>query len=143
MGKPAGVMLVSAWFIFVGLVIGFLAVALLLGSAGLLQKPGTTGIFSNGFVGGIGIFVVALILPIAIGVVVLGVGLWRLRQWARIITLGLIALNVTFCMSGLLHSWARFGGRSFLWALIYIIIGLGMIWYLSRAEVKAAFGPLP
>lgn len=135
-------MLVSAWFIFVGLVIGFLAVVLLIGSFGLVQTKGTTGIFANGFVGGAGIFLAVLILPVAIGVVGLGVGLWRMRQWARIITVGLIALNVTFCISGLLRSWTHFGDKSLFWALIFIISGLGMIWYLSKAEVKAAFGPL-
>ena len=142
MPRPAGVMLVSAWFIFVGLVIGFLAVVLLIGSFGLAQTKGTTGIFANGFVGGAGIFLAVIILPFALAAVVLGVGLWRMRQWARIVAVGLIALNVTFCISGLLRSWTHFGDKSFFWALIFIISGLGMIWYLSRAEVKAAFGPL-
>ena len=136
-------MLVSAWFIFVGLVIGFLAVVLLISSLGLVQSKGSTGIFANGFVGGVGIFLVAIILPVALGVVALGVGLWRLRQWARIVALGLISLNVALSMSALLHSWRHFGEKSFFWALIYIIFGLGMIVYLSRAEVKATFGPLP
>ena len=135
-------MLVSAWFIFVGLAIGFLAVVLLIGSFGLVQTKGTTGIFANGFVGGAGIFLAVIILPVAMAVVILGVGLWRMRQWARIVAVGLIALNVTFCISGLLRSWTHFGDKSFFWALIFIISGLGMIWYLSKAEVKAAFGPL-
>jgi len=136
-------MLVSAWFIFVGLVIAFLAVVLLAGSAGLVHSKGTTGIFANGFVGGVGIFLAGALLPVALVVVILGVGLWRMRQWARIVALGLIALNVALCMSVLLHSWNHFGEKSFFLALIFIVSGLGMIWYLSRAEVKAAFGPLP
>ncbi len=143
MPRPAGVMLVSAWFVFVGLVIGFLAVVLLISSVGLVQSKGTTGIFANGFVGGAGIFLAAIILPVAVGVVALGVGLWRLRQWARIVAMGLIALNVAIRMSVLLRSWSHSGEKSFFWALIFIIFGLWMIVYLSKAEVKAAFGPLP
>jgi len=143
MPRPAGVMVVSVWFIFVGVVIGFLAVVLLTGSFGLVQRGGTTGIFANGFVGGVGIFLAAVILPVAMGVVALGVGLWRLRQWARIVALGLMALNVAFSISALRHFWSHFGEKSFFWVLIFIISGLGMIWYISRAEVKAAFGPYP
>src|SRR5215467_1468650 len=74
MPRPAGVMVVSVWFIFVGVVIGFLAVVLLTGSFGLVQRGGTTGIFANGFVGGVGIFLAAVILPVALGVVALGWG---------------------------------------------------------------------
>jgi hypothetical protein len=90
-----------------------------------------------------GIFLAAIVLPVAIAVVALGVGLWRMRQWARIVAVGLIALNVALCMSVLLRSWSHFGEKSFFWALIFILSGLAMIWYLSRSEVKAAFGPLP
>lgn len=88
MPRPAGVVLVSAWFIFVGLVIGFLAVVLLIGSFGLVQTRGTTGIFANGFVGGAGIFLAVIVLPVAMAIVILGVGLWRMRQWARIVAVG-------------------------------------------------------
>ncbi len=142
MPRRAGVMIASAWFVFAGAVIGFLAMVMLIGSIGLVQNPrGTTGIFANSALGGIGIFLAAIILFVAIAVVGLGVGLWRMRKWARLAAIGVMALSLPPCTSGLLNSLNPFRAVLFFRALIFISSAAWMIWYLLQAEVKEAFGP--
>ena len=80
MPKPPGVMIASAWFVFCGILMGFVAMLVLIGSVVKVQNSkGMTGIFPNSVVGGMGIFVATLILLLAIAIVGLGVGLWRMR----------------------------------------------------------------
>jgi hypothetical protein len=142
MPRPAGVMIASAWFVFAGTVIGFLAMVTLIGSIGLVQNPrGTTGIFANSALGGIGIFLAAIILFVAIAVAGLGVGLWRMRKWARLAAIAVMALSLPPCTSGLLNSLTPFRAGLFFRALIFVSSAAWMIWYLLQAEVKEAFGP--
>lgn len=142
MPKPPGVVIASAWFVFCGIVIGFVAMVLLIGSVGLVQNPrGMTGIFANSFVGGIGIFAAAIILFLAVAIVGLGVGLWRMRRWARLAALAVMAMNLPVCTSRLLNSVSPFRAESFFMALILISPAVWMIWYLLQAKVKEAFGP--
>jgi len=97
-------MIASGWFVFAGTVIGFLATVMLIGSIGLVQNPrGTTGIFANSALGGIGIFLAAVILFVAIAVVGLGVGLWRMRKWARLAAMAVMALSLPACTLGLVN----------------------------------------
>jgi hypothetical protein len=142
MPRSAGVMIASAWFVFAGAVIGFLAMVMLIGSIGLVQNSrGTTGIFANSALGGIGIFLAAIILFVAIAVVGLGVGLWRMRKWARLAAIAVMALSLPPCTAGLLNSLNPFRAGLFFRALIFISSAAWMIWYLLQAEVKEAFGP--
>ena len=141
MPKPAGVMVASAWFVFAGTVIGFLALVMMIGSIGLVQNPqGTTGIFANSALGGIGIFLAVIILFVAIAAVSLGVGLWRMRKWAWLAALAVMFLSLPPCLSGLMNSLSPFRAGLFFRGLIFISSAVWMIWYLLQAEVKAAFG---
>src|SRR5712692_3984858 len=105
MARPTGVAIAAAAFVLVGAVIGFLAVAMLVGSFGLVQNPnGSTGIFGNGLLGGLGLFFGAIILVIAAVAAIIGVSLWRMQKWARISAIALLGPCVAFFAVALLNS---------------------------------------
>ena len=69
-----------------------------------------------------------------------GVGLWKLRNWGRRLTLGLAALAVLLSLPGIADAVAEGDPFSFLLGLLFGV-GYGVIvWYLLRPEVKRAFG---
>jgi len=86
------------------------------------------------------VMVYALIGVLAGVFAAVGVGLWRLRPWARLLTLGLTALRLLFLVPGLVVSLAQgdallIGGH----ALMLFVYGW-IVWYLFQPEVKKAFG---
>ena len=83
--------------------------------------------------------VYALIIVLAAVFAAVGVGLWRLRQWARFLTLGLTGLRVFLLLPGMLVSLVQrdawlIGGH----ALMLFVYGW-IVWYLFQPEVKRAF----
>ncbi len=84
--------------------------------------------------------VYALVVVLAVMFAAVGVGLWRLRPWARLLTLGLTALRLLFLVPGLVVSLVQMdallvGGH----ALMLFVYGW-IVWYLFQPEVKRAFG---
>lgn len=137
MARPAGVTIAAAWFVLAGAAIGFLAVAMLIGSFGMVQNPrGSTGIFQNGFLGGLGLFFGAIILVFAASIAFLGVGLWRMQKWARLSAISLLgSCGVLFAMA--LFKSTTPGvflvGAAFTGAMVW------MVWYLAQPQVRDAF----
>ena len=83
--------------------------------------------------------VYALIAALAVVFAAVGVGLWRLRRWARLLTLGLTGLRLVFLLPGLVVSLVQMdalliGGH----ALMLFVYGW-IVWYLFQPEVKRAF----
>jgi hypothetical protein len=83
--------------------------------------------------------VYALIVALAVVFIAVGVGLWRLRGWARLLTLGLTGLRLLFLLPGLVVSLVQMdalliGGH----ALMLLVYGW-IVWYLFQPEVKRAF----
>ncbi|MGH9780009.1 MAG: hypothetical protein ACRD5I_16530 [Candidatus Acidiferrales bacterium] len=84
--------------------------------------------------------VYALIVVLAVVFAAVGVGLWRLRPWARLLTLGLTGLRLLVLVPGLIVSLVQvdallIGGH----ALMLFVYGW-IVWYLFQPEVKRAFG---
>ncbi|MGH9813625.1 MAG: hypothetical protein ACRD4T_10875 [Candidatus Acidiferrales bacterium] len=84
--------------------------------------------------------VYALIAALAVVFAAVGVGLWRLRPWARLLTLGLTGLRLLVLVPGLIVSLVQvdallIGGH----ALMLFVYGW-IVWYLFQPEVKRAFG---
>ncbi len=86
------------------------------------------------------LLVYAVVVVFALLFAAVGVGLWRLRPWARLLTLGLTGLRLVFLVPGLIVSLVQLdalliGGH----ALMLFVYGW-IVWYLFQAEVKRAFG---
>ncbi len=65
----------------------------------------------------------------------MGAGLWAIQEWARYtnVVLHVVAIPYT------LFTTVVLGGQSFSQALIQIILAVGIVFFLSRPEIKHKF----
>lgn len=83
--------------------------------------------------------VYAVIVALALVFVVVGVGLWRLRPWARGLTLALMALRLIFLLPGLIFSVVQFSLFNLIAHGLFVLLYAWIVWYLFQPEVKQAF----
>jgi uncharacterized membrane protein (DUF2068 family) len=69
-----------------------------------------------------------------------GIGLWKLANWARILQIVLLALGLVFGVFGLLIGAAQFNLGVTVIRLIIMAIEAWILIYLFRPHVKQAFG---
>ena len=90
---------------------------------------------------GIGGAVVGVVLlGVAVLYVALGIGLWKLLNWARILLIVLCGLGVVFNALGLLSSLVHFHPVLVFWRAIIVAVDLWIALYLLKPHVKQAFG---
>ena len=66
-------------------------------------------------------------------------GLLKLKEWARIVTIVFAAIGAVFGLLGLFTLLAHIAVIGILWALCRLAINVWIIWYLLQPHVKAAF----
>jgi hypothetical protein len=143
MNKPAGVIVIAILYFLgaailllagIGFIVGGGAIAAMMsqqgraGGSGLATLMGALG-------AGVGIF---FLIWGAVDVIV-GVGLLKLKSWARMVAIVFAGIGACFQAFGLLSSLAHFNIVSFVFTLIILGIQGLIIWYLLKPEVKAAF----
>jgi uncharacterized membrane protein len=135
MVRPAGVTILA--------VISFIA-AFGLGCSGFFTLVG--GAFSAiagsvpGFIAGLGATIVAGVLfGLAAVYFVNGIGLVKLRDWARTLTIVLLIFSFVMAALGALSALAHFRIFLLLWQVIVGAIDLWILKYLNSSGVKAAF----
>jgi uncharacterized membrane protein (DUF2068 family) len=138
MERPAGVSVLAILsFIGAGLTV-LVALAFIMGSAAISQMvgggPGTAMFVGLGAIGGI------LILCFAALYVVVGIGLWTLKNWGRLLMLILAAIGLIFGALGLLSALMHLRIVGLVWQLIVCGIDVWIITYLLKPHVKQAFG---
>lgn len=155
MKRPKGVTIlallniVTAVFTLVVGVLFGLGVALAGVGLGLVAQRSHENPFGQGVAGGgivLGMFAVVLAIVFALVSIVVGIGLWRLWNWTRILTIVVSGMTALFCAFTLLlelltlQVWAAF------FSLTFLAVSVFVIWYLLRPHVKRAFktpGALP
>ena len=138
MERPTGVSVLAILsFIGAGLTV-LVAFAFLMGGAALSQMagggPGTAMFTGLGAIGGV------FILGFAALYVVVGVGLWMLRNWGRVLMLILAAIGLILGALGLLSALMHFRIMALVWQFIVCGIDVWIITYLLKPHVKLAFG---
>lgn len=143
MGRPVGVTILAV-LDFLGAVLCVLGgIGMMVGGgfmATLINQQGSQGAGAGaGIVAALGAALgVFLFISAAIGVL-LGWGLWKLKNWARIVTIVLAVLGVVGALLGLATAFIHFS----MFVLLVIAIRLAIcgliIWYLLRPDVSAAF----
>ena len=143
MNKPAGVIVIAILY-FLGTAI------LLLAGIGFIVGGGAiaTMMSQRGQAGGSGLATLMGALGAGLGIVFLvwsavdvlvGIGLLKLKSWARMVAIVFAGIGACFQAFGLLSSLAHFNIVSFVFTLIILSIQVLIIWYLLKPEVKAAF----
>lgn len=149
MNRPAGVTLISILFFVatgllliaaIGSFVGGAFIGSMIGAAARQRGAGMTGAGMGAIVGAfIGIFF--LVCSALNGVC--GFGLWKLKEWARILTIVLCGIGVALGALGFFAGMLHFHLFVMMWRMVWLAIDLGIIWYLLQPEVKAAFAPVP
>jgi len=141
MERPTGVTILAVLeflgaglFILIGLLflVGF---GLLGGAAGQAGEGGGMAVLMGlGAVAGV-VFLVLALIPLAVGI-----GLWKLRNWARILVIVFSILGVLSNLAGAAIPLMTGDPVS----AVSSVIGLGVngliLWYMFQPHVKQAFG---
>ncbi len=140
MQRPTGVTILAV-LAFIGA--GLLVVGALFSLLGGMLVS-TMGASRMGMLAGVGAAVIAVFLLIAAAVdIVVGVGLWKLKNWARIITIVLTGIGLLGSVLSIISPFGHMHIFLFVFLirrLIFAAIYAWILWYLFQPNVKQAFG---
>jgi hypothetical protein len=140
MQRPTGVTLIAIFQIGVG-ILGILGGVMVigLGSAVAMHRAALGGAF-GGVMGVLGAFLGMILLVLGVLYIVLGVGLLKLHNWARLVTLVFSAIGALLHALRLMRSMMHFMMFFAFWQALVLAICVLIIWYLLQPEVTRAFG---
>ena len=140
MGRPTGVTVIAV-LDFIGAGFCVLAgVGMMVGGGFIATMMSQqSGGASAGLMGAIGAAAGIFFLVCAAIAALLGWGMLKLKEWARIVTIVLSALGALGAVLGLFAVLAHFVVFGVFWALVRLAINGLIIWYLLQPHVKAAF----
>lgn len=145
MNRPTGVTILAilafigtACLAILGLLsfVGGAFIGAMIGGAAQQHGAGAAG---AGFGAMLGAFVGIFFLFAAVLDLCCGIGLWRLKEWGRILTIVLCGVAVVLGAVGLLTSMLHFNMILMMWRVFWLAIDVLIIWYLTQPQVKAAF----
>lgn len=139
MGRPTGVTLIAVLYFIGG---GFCVI----GGLGLMLGGGLLASMMNSQGGqGAGIFAalgaaagIALLIGAALCIVI-GIGLIKMQNWARIIAMVFAGLGLLFGALALFTAFAHFVVFALFWVVVRLAINGLILWYLLQPQVAAAF----
>jgi len=144
MGRPVGVTILAI-LNFIGAAFCLLGgIAMILGGgfiATMLSQQGQGSAGAAGILAGLGAAAGVFIIIIGGVSALVGFGMWKLKGWARIVSIVLFAISAVMQLLGLLGSLAHFNVFAVVWSLFWVAVDAFVIWYLLKPEVKAAFQP--
>ena len=140
MGRPTGVTIIAV-LDFIGAGFCVLAgLAMMLGGGFMATMMGQQdGGAGAGFLGAIGAAAGVFFLVCAAVAVLLGWGLLKLKEWARIVTIVFAAIGAVFALIGMFAVLGHFAAVGIFFGLIRLAINGLILWYLLQPHVKAAF----
>ncbi len=138
MGRPVGVTIlaildfIGAAFCLlggIGMILGGGFIATMMSQQGGQGSAGAAGFFAGlGAVAGVFIIIIGGVCALV------GFGLWKLKGWARIVSIVLAGIGGAFQLLGLLGSLAHFNLFAVVWSLFWIAVNALIIWYLLKPK---------
>ena len=107
----------------------------------LSQGQGSAG--AAGILAGLGAAAGVFIIIVGGVSALVGFGLWKLKEWARVVSIVLYGISAALQLLGLLGSLAHFNAFAVIWSVFWIAVDAFVIFYLLKPEVKAAFRQRP
>ncbi len=138
MERPAGVTILAVVAFILG---GFSALGglgMALGGAVLSRMASGSGLGMLASLGGA--VLGAIFFGFAVIYIVDAVGLLKVANWARILTVVLVALHLLRSAFGLLRAAAHVHPIGLFFSLIFVAVDVWILVYLFKPEVKQAFG---
>jgi hypothetical protein len=146
MGRPVGVTILAI-LNFIGAAFCLLGgIGMILGGgfiATMLSQQGQGSAGAAGILAGLGAAAGVFIIIVGGVSALVGFGLWKLKGWARIVSIVLYGISAALQLLGLLGSLAHFNAFAVIWSVFWVAVDAFIIWYLLKPEVKAAFQPRP
>jgi hypothetical protein len=140
MQKPTGVILIGILYI-IGAILSFLAgVAAFFFGGALMMHAAAYGMPVTGMAGGFGAFLGVMLLVFGALSLIIAIGLFGLKNWARVVAMILSAIGAVFGLLAVFALMVHFAIIMAFWQMIKIAINVLIAWYLNQAEVKRAFG---
>lgn len=142
MNRPTGVTLIAVLY-FLGAAVAALGGVGMVAGGGMLatmiNQQGSQAGPMAGIIASLGAAVGIFFLVMAAIDVLLGIGLIKLKEWARLTTVILTAIFAALGALGLLRDLAHFVLFSFLVSVCVLALQVWIVVYLLKPEVKAAF----
>ena len=146
MGRPVGVTILAI-LNFIGAAFCLLGgIGMILGGgfiATMLSQQGQGSAGAAGVLAGLGAAAGVFIIIIGGVSALVGFGLWKLKEWARVVSIVLYGISAALQLLGLLGSLAHFNAFALIWSVFWVAVDAFVIWYLLKPEVKAAFRQRP
>jgi hypothetical protein len=143
MGRPTGVTVIAILDFLGAAFCVLIGLGMMLGGGFLAtfvnQQGGQGSAGAAGILAGLGAAVGIFCLIIAAVEIVLALGLLKLKEWARIVTIVLTGISAALGALGLLGSFIHFSLVGTLLRVCILAIQVWIILYLLKPEVKAAF----
>ncbi len=137
MERPTGVTILGVLCLIGAGILAIGGIVMIAGGAMLsgMGKSGAGALFAmGGAVVGVIFFVLAALY------VLTGIGLLKLQNWARILTIVLIALGLLSAAAGLMTSVLHMSPFLLVRQIIVVAIDVWILIYLFKPHVKQAFG---
>lgn len=140
--RPTGIILIALYHLVSALFLVFLAVSLAIGGSVL---GAIFGAGHDSAAGGLGIGLVigmvgaAFFVFFALIAAAAGYGIWSLREWGRILSIGLAAIALLISLPGLLFMGLHFGLLFGGFRVFRIAISVLIIWYLMQPQIRGLF----
>jgi uncharacterized membrane protein (DUF2068 family) len=131
MNRPTGVTVIAVLFFIGACFATLLAIAFLVGGGLAAKFMPPDARIPAGIMAAVGGIAAIVILVFAALYIAIGVGLLKLKEWARITAVVLAGLSLLFGLLGLLHFHP--------FALIRLAIAGWILWYLLQPHVVAIF----
>jgi hypothetical protein len=109
----------------------------------MLSQQGQGSAGAAGVLAGLGAAAGIFIIIMGGVSALLGFGMWKLKGWARIVSIVLFAISGVMQLLALLGTLAHFNVFAFVWTVFWIAVDAFVIMYLLKPEVKAAFQQQP
>ncbi|HEY2360959.1 MAG TPA: hypothetical protein VGK36_07585 [Candidatus Angelobacter sp.] len=143
MGRPVGVTILAI-LNFIGAAFCLLGgIAMILGGGFIASMMSQQGAGGAGILAGLGAAAGVFIIIMGGVAALMGFGLWKLKEWARIVSIVLAGIGAALQLLGLLGTLAHFNVLAVIWGIFWLAIDALIIWYLIKPEVKAAFQQRP
>jgi hypothetical protein len=137
MERPTGVTVIAVLAFIGAFCLFFAAFGMFLGGAILSSLANRPGL---GMIAGMGGAIVGVVfLGVAAVYLVLGIGLWKLQNWARIVTVILVGLGLLFNAFSLLRSVLHLHVILFFMQAVVTAIDVWVVVYLLTPNVRQAF----
>jgi hypothetical protein len=138
MERPTGVTILAV-LCFIGAGFCVLGALVFVFGGTMLSSLGAAG-GGGAFLAGLGMAAAVIFLAIAALYVATGVGLIKLKNWGRILTIVLVALSLLSSARNLLGAFSHFSFVLVIWPAIFAAIDVWILVYLFKPHVKQAFG---